>query len=117
MTDPGMNEAGTSRPILSTTMIQMLKKTLDATTSSGQQLRIDIDIGLPQQNDTNWSCTVKVGGLWNRTVSLVGIDAWQALQLAQQFAADQLKGFVDTGGQLRHPDSDQAIAPSELFVA
>lgn len=92
----------------------LIQRTLQARTAEGACFDLHVGIGSPQPASPDWRCAVTVGPYLEAPAHLVGIDAWQALQLAQQLASDLLADFVAKGGELvweRAP-----LDPATLFV-
>jgi hypothetical protein len=78
---------------------------------------IRVCIGLPYQISTDeWACSVALEGLYSRLSDQHGIDAFQALMLAQALARTLLLGFVQDGGSLSDGDVGYAVSVLDLFA-
>jgi len=62
-----------------------------------------------------WACAVAIEGLREQLPDIHGIDAWQALQLAQNLQVQLLRHFVDDGGKLAWPGSLEPMELGDLF--
>lgn len=90
---------------------------LRATKPGTDPFYIEVGIGRPVPcGDQEWKCAVSLNGLHDRLRDQHGIDSWQALMLAQRLARQLLEYFVEDGGQLLHPESeDTPVNLSGMF--
>lgn len=92
----------------------LMHRTLHARSADGSCVDLCLCIGPPQPDGLDWSCAVVLTGLLDEPRPIVGVDAWQAVQLAQQLLFDLLRHFVATGGQLLA--EGEVLDPRSLFV-
>lgn len=80
------------------------------------QLEIEIRIGQPYRaSDVDWACPVAVDGLHSRLADQHGVDAFQALMLAQNLARYLLRDFVARGGILKDEEGASVVDVTKLF--
>jgi len=85
------------------------KRELTGVRANGERFPITITIDAPYSlNDTNgnWRCSVSVTPLCHHPFEIGGFDSMQALSLAVYFAHTQLADFVQRGGRLLFPGTD-----------
>ena len=92
----------------------LIQRTLQARTAEGACFDMHVGIGHPQPAAQDWCCAVTLGHYLDTPAHLVGIDACQALQLAQQLVSDLLADFVAKGGSLLREGAP--LDPATLFV-
>lgn len=92
----------------------LIQRTLQARTAEGRCFDMRVGIGFPQPEAPDWRCAVMLGPDLEAPAHLVGIDAWQAVQLAQQLVSDLLADFVARGGELAWEGAP--LDPATLFV-
>lgn len=92
----------------------MTQRTLQARTAEGCCFDLHLGIGRPQPAAQDWSCAVTLSHYLDTPAQVVGVDAWQALQLAQQLASDLLADFTAQGGELAW--EGVPLDPATLFV-
>ncbi|MBA3316343.1 MAG: hypothetical protein M3552_18385 [Planctomycetota bacterium] len=76
---------------------------------SGERIPIVVEVGRPYPEgdpNENWRCPVTVIPLHHRAFDAGGYDSMQALCIAIRFASSLLTDFVERGGKLFFPDSD-----------
>ena len=84
--------------------------------TDGQKKVFKIAIGKPYQvDDASWACPVKIDGLYKKLKDPVGIDSWQALNLAISLVQQLLGYFVEDGGKLYWEEDGEALALNDLF--
>jgi len=90
---------------------------LRARRHEGDPFGIQVGIGRPVAcSDQEWKCAVIVTGLHDRLLDQHGIDSWQALMLAQRLARQLLEYFLEDGGRLWYPESeDTPVDLSAMF--
>jgi len=94
----------------------LASRTVVAVKSDGQQLNVTLRLGQPYEvSPEEWACPVAMEGLHERLHDVHGIDAWQALQLAQSLQAQLLGHIVEEGGHLLCHTPPERIDLSELF--
>ena len=84
------------------------RRELVAVWPSGERISFVIEIGRPYPFDDpkdDWKCPVAIT-LWDHRTEIGGVDALQALCLAIRHARFLLTDFVDQGGKLLYPDSE-----------
>ena len=75
-----------------------------------------IRIGLPHETEFgDWRCPLDLEGLYSSLKGPVGIDAFQALMLAQQLARALLGAFVERGGVLLEGPGGRTVSVQGLF--
>jgi hypothetical protein len=80
------------------------------------ELKIEIRIGQPYCTiEGDWACPVAVEGLYPRLADQLGVDSFQALMVAQNFARYLLRDFVAKGGILKGEDGSSDIDVTRLF--
>ena len=84
--------------------------------ASRGSFEIRICIGLPLQTEFgDWRCPLALEGLHSPLKGPVGVDAFQALMLAQQLARTLLAAFVERGGMLLDGLGGRAVSVQGLF--
>ena len=79
---------------------------------NGERLAVVLTIGHPYEvTPEEWAISVAMSGLHGRLGDLHGIDAWQVVLLAYRFVAQLLGHFVNEGGKLYWPETEE---PMEL---
>ena len=87
-----------------------------AVKSSGERFTITLAIGFPYEvTPEQWACSVALHGLHSQIGDVHGIDAWQVIRLAYGFIAQLLGYFVEEGGRLYWPETEEPLEFSELF--
>lgn len=90
---------------------------LYAIAADGRGFEVKLGIGRPYRiTEDEWACAVQLSGFHENLSDAHGIDSWQALQLAQQLAAQLLGYFVQDGGRLFWEKDGEQVQLSELFV-
>lgn len=88
-----------------------------AVSAQGEKKTVSIRIGQPYPCPTgDWACPVALEGLHTRLKDQHGIDAFQALMLAQNLVRILLNDFVEKGGSLRSTHADEPIDLEKLFT-
>jgi len=96
--------------------IWLATRELLAVHADGRRVSITLRIGLPYEfSAEEWACPVALDGLHDRLADIHGIDAWQALNLAQSLQAQLLGYFLQAGGSLFCHEPPEPIQLSELF--
>lgn len=99
----------TSRPSLASRSIDVIKP-------SGERAQVVLLIGQPYEvTPQEWAIPVSMNGLHERLWNLHGIDSWQVVQLGFEFIVQMLEYFVQDGGQLYWPETDERFEPAELL--
>ncbi len=81
------------------------------------RLRVKLGIGQPYRiTEEEWACAVQLSGFHENLSDAHGLDPWQALQLAQQLAAQLLAYFIQDGGRLFWEKDGEQVQLSELFA-
>jgi hypothetical protein len=84
--------------------------------ASRGSFEIRICIGLPYKTEFGgWRCPLALEGLHSPLKGTVGVDAFQALMLAQQLARELLTAFIERGGTLLDSPGGRAISVQDLF--
>ena len=82
----------------------------------GSKLNIHFHIGKPYQiNAEAWACPVSLTGIHNLSNEIHGIDSFQSLLLAINLIKKLLSYFIEDGGTLYWPNSEEQISIDELF--
>jgi hypothetical protein len=82
----------------------------------GERLTLTPTIGMPYEvSPQEWVCPAILHGLDTPTVNVHGIDAWQAIQLAYELLTRLLGDFVDEGGALYWPGTEEPMKLDELL--
>jgi hypothetical protein len=96
--------------------LPIVSRTLRAIEPTGEEFELILSIGTPYQaQPMDWACLVHITRMFEPSRPLIGVDAWQAVQLAYQFMASQLNGFLARGGRLFWQGTERAIALEDLF--
>ena len=66
--------------------------------------------------NNNWRCSVSVTPFLHRSFDIGGYDSLQALTLAISLAHQQLVDFVQAGGRLLYPESDDEFKLDAPFL-
>lgn len=83
---------------------------------TGEKMIIKIRIGRPYPvEEGNWACPVAIPGLYDKLRDIRGVDSFQALVLALSLARSLLEAFVEDGGRLLWPNTEEEAVLSELF--
>jgi hypothetical protein len=86
--------------------------------STGREFPIKLAIGSPYQEGMDWRCPVLLEGFLSIQPSLVGVDSFQALMLAQRLARQYLTAFVEErGGRLLDAPGGNTVSVEALFGA
>ena len=86
-----------------------IQRLLLARSADGEEWPVLIKVGAPMPSDiAPWSCMVEVDRLFSPAKPIYGEDSWQAMQLAQEFAAAMLEQFQARGGTLFWPREESA---------
>jgi hypothetical protein len=96
------------------------RRELVGVTRSGERISVVVEISRPYpigDLNGNWRCPVSITPLCHRTFDIGGFDALQALSLAISLAYSELVGFVQQGGRLLYPDTDQEFSLDEPFIS
>ena len=72
----------------------LMHRTLQACSADGRYFDLHLGIGQPQPDGDDWFCAVGLTGLLDDPRPIFGVDAWQAVQLAQQLLLDLLQHYV-----------------------
>jgi hypothetical protein len=92
-------------------------RSIYAVSQDGRTTKVCLCIGAPYQiSQDEWACAVRLSGLHENLRDIHAADSWQALQLAAQFLRKLLEYFVEEGGRLYWPSSDEKISLQELFL-
>ena len=86
--------------------------------ASRGQFTIRVCVGHPYEVSADeWACAVELEGLYPHLRDQQGIDAFQALMLAQKLARTLLLAFVEDGGILRdsHDSDHHGMSIDNLF--
>ena len=82
----------------------------------GQKKILRIAIGRPYQvDDVSWACPLKFEGLLKKTINVVGIDSWQALNLTLALVRQLLNYYLEDGAELFWEEGGENISLEELF--
>jgi hypothetical protein len=78
--------------------------------------QIRIRIGQPHQTEFgDWRCPLDLEGLHSSLKGPLGVDAFQALMLAQQLARTLLNAFVERSGVLLDSSGGHSVSIQGLF--
>ncbi|WP_206098448.1 hypothetical protein, partial [Oleiagrimonas sp. MCCC 1A03011] len=81
----------------------------------GTEHQVHISVGVPtQQPGGEWTAPVSLGAVEARVYKIAGIDAWQAVTLAMQFAATRIGDFAEDGWQFFWERGGSPAKPSDL---
>src|ERR1700754_2813497 len=81
----------------------------------GSEHDVRLRIGIPELRvGGEWSAEISLVPLEMTTRSIFGVDGWQALQLAQQFAATRVRHFIEEGWTLYWQRGGEAADPFDL---
>jgi hypothetical protein len=94
----------------------LVDRAVIAVKPNGQEIQVNLRIGFPYEvTPEQWACPVAVDGLHSGLADQRGIDAWQALQLAQSLQAQLLGYLLEEGGNLLWRDTREPLQLRELF--
>jgi hypothetical protein len=81
-----------------------------------KKIVVTLRLGTPYQTaPEEWACAVALEGLYERLHDAHGIDAWQALQLAQRLQVNLLTHQVEEGALLFCHEPPSPVSVEELF--
>jgi hypothetical protein len=85
--------------------------------SSGREFAIKLGIGAPYRMDGgDWACPMAIEGLHSlRKDGIVGVDAFQALMLAQRLAKQLLESHIQKGGQILDGPGGSPVSVEHIF--
>ena len=85
--------------------------------SSGREFLIKLGIGAPYPIDGgDWACPMAIEGLHSlRRDGIVGVDAFQALMLAQRLAKQLLESHIQKGGQILDGPGGAPVSVEHIF--
>ena len=63
-----------------------------------------------------WSCKVEITKLFSPAKSIYGEDSWQAQALAMHFAASLVQHFIEQGGILYWPGTEEHSEREEFQI-
>ena len=95
------------------------RRELTGVTLSGERFAVVIEICKPRPKgdlNKNWRCSVSVTPFLHRSFEIGGFDSLQALTLAISLAHQQLIDFIQRGGRLLYPESDDEFKLDEPFI-
>jgi hypothetical protein len=122
----GFTQALTGEPSISPLMMltprqrgpYIATRVLTAFHPSRGAFEISVRIGCPYQiTPDEWACPVELAGLRANVHDAHGIDAFQALMLAQNLARTLLAYFVEDGGRLSGSPEGKDVDLKALFSA
>ena len=97
-------------------MSYIASRTITGVDHSRGAFEIRICIGIPYEVGVDeWACPVALEGLHSPLRDMLGIDASQALMLAQRLARQLLDYFVEDGGKLLHEPGGAVVSVADLF--
>ena len=77
---------------------------------------VEVQLGVPYPvSDSEWACSVGLGGLHDRLRDQHGVDSWQALMLAWLLARTLLEAFVEDGGKLYRNRGGEVVDVAGFF--
>jgi heme-degrading monooxygenase HmoA len=88
----------------------VVERVFAARSADGREWEMQVRLWAPKPAKlAPWSCDLEITELHSPPKPLYGVDSWQSLQLALEFAASMLQHFQSQGGTLRwpHDESDQ----------
>ena len=97
-------------------MSYIASRTLTGFDQSRGTFEIRICIGVPYEVGVDeWACPVALEGLHSALHDAHGIDAFQALMLAQGLARQLLGYFIEDGGKLLYEPGGAVVSVADLF--
>ncbi len=94
----------------------LASRSILAVKPNGERLTVVLAIGHPYEvTPEQWAIPVSMSGLHSRLGDIHGIDAWQVIQLAYEFVVQLIGHFVEEGGKLYWPETEEPIEPEELL--
>ena len=107
-----MQDAGKRQPSASF----IATRELTGIDSSGREFPIKLAIGTPYQEGMDWRCPVLLDGFLTIQPRPHGVDAFQALMLAQRLARQYLTAFIEErGGRLLDSPGGNTVTVEALF--
>ncbi len=101
---------------MNTTPSWLASREVLAVAADGRNTKLTLRLGVPYEvSPEEWACPVALDGLHDRLGDIHGIDAWQALQLAQSLQAQLLGYFIEEGGRLYCHEPPATLSLAELF--
>lgn len=91
------------------TKAPIIERVFAARTVEGHEWEMHVKLWAPRPAElAPWSCNLEITYLFTPPKPLYGLDSWQSLQFALQFAASMLQHFQSQGGELRwlHDEND-----------
>src|SRR5689334_21853901 len=76
---------------------------------------IHIRTGRPYPDADDWRCPVTGEGVWGRMPDVAGVDSFQTLVLALTLVRQALEFFVEKGGVLRWPGTEEVVSLETAF--
>jgi hypothetical protein len=94
----------------------IVESAIDCVGPNSERHRIVVELGRPYRASTGeWSCPVNIRGLYDRLSDVRGEDALQALCLAASLACSLLQSYVEAGGRLVHPETNDDYSLKNTF--
>ena len=94
----------------------LIEKNIFGVSSNGEEKNISIKIGAPRQTDEDdYSCTLKISGLYHNLPEVIGFDPWQAVTLSLGFVHQNLSLFIKEGGKLYWEKGGNEVTMEEIF--
>jgi len=89
---------------------------LVAVRPTGERFEVVATIGRPyQRGPEEWACAVSLEGLHGKLAEMVGGSSLQALCLGVTLVRRLLSGFVEDGGKLFYPGTEDRFALAATF--
>ncbi len=97
-------------------MAAFVERTWFGISPDGSEHEVKLCIGIPERQPSgDWFADVSLVPLEMNVRRIFGIDSWQALQLAQRFAARRVSHFVEDGWKLFWERGGEGALPIELL--
>ena len=94
----------------------LASRAIGAVSPDGRQIDVMLRLGMPYEVESEeWACPVAIEGLQEKLHDIHGVDAWQAIQLAQNLLVQLLGHYVEEGGRLVWPGSLEPLALGDVF--
>lgn len=91
------------------------QRSISCVNAKGDAQFVTIKISKPRQIEALWETTVELGGLYDQTFLIKGVDSFQAVCLAMGFIRNALEKYIKEGGRLLWSDQSGEINLDTMF--
>lgn len=91
------------------------ERTWLAVPPGGGMRKVVLRIGSPTSGaDGHWQAPVSLAGLEQRTISIAGVDQWQATSLAMHFIRSRAAQYSEQGWKFYWDDDSEPVTAEDL---